>query len=122
MSKELPIVLRRTDICIKCSVGMPPGTEVTWLRDAEAKGYYHPACAALPNVPSLLLVKKPTTANSLGYVWERAGGSVPTLMPMPVIPAAKEEDVMACMVDALMPKIKEKLLANPGLIKKLLEA
>lgn len=78
--------LREADVCVKCATLMPVGTEVSWLRDPEAKGFFHVSCGHLPAQPGLVLRKRPDPTNVLGFVWARAGSA--TTMPPRTQPKA----------------------------------
>lgn len=65
--------LREAEVCCKCGTRMAVGTEVSWLRDPEARGFFHVSCGHLPAQPGLVLRKRQDPTNALGYVWARAG-------------------------------------------------
>lgn len=76
-SKIAPFTLTDPDMCVKCGKDMPEGTEATWLREPDRKGYYHPACANLPTQEGLTKVKVQAQDSPLGYVWMRVN-AIPT--------------------------------------------
>lgn len=71
MKKIAPFTLKEPDICVKCGNDMPVGTEATWLREPERKGYYHPACEAKPTIEALTRIKVVAADSPLGYCWMR---------------------------------------------------
>lgn len=67
--------LREAEVCCKCGTRMPIGTEVSWLRDPEARGFFHISCGHLPAHPGLVLRKRPDPTQAIGYVWARVGNA-----------------------------------------------
>ena len=81
MKKIAPFTLKDPDICVKCGNDMAVGTEATWLREADAKGYYHPTCEAKPNIEALKKVRVAAADSPLGYVFMRKG-AIPASTPL----------------------------------------
>lgn len=62
---------KEPDICVKCGEQIKIGDEISWLRDAERVGYFHPEERDKETIMALTKVRVTDPTAQLGWRWIR---------------------------------------------------
>lgn len=111
MATKVPFTLKEDmEVCVKCGHDMKAGTIVTWLREPNRKGYYHPACEALPTRKELTKVRVQAQDSPLGYVWMRVNYIPEPALVMPHTPEISPDGkLLNALAQALLPELNKKI-------------